>query len=132
MCIMVTEEPFYMVPIATFSDQKYYLYQKTWTRATTHLPHKILINHIILYIREVWLSCKCIFIINVYCGDRRALLQGSDRDIQRPVVLFMPKTWIRTSTPAPHIILEIVKFLDVREVWFSYKYVFIIYVYYDD
>jgi len=34
----------------------------------------------------------------------------------------------------PPYFLEIVKFLDVHEVWFSYsyKYVFIIYVYYDD
>ena len=78
---MVTEKPFYMAPIATFSDQKYYLDQKTCACATTHLPHKILINHIILYIREVWLSCKCIFIIYVYYGDRRALLHGSNCDI---------------------------------------------------
>jgi len=64
-------------------------------------PHKIIINHIIFYIREVWLSCKCIVIIYVYYGDSRALLQVSNCDIYRLGVLFIPKMWIRTSTSSP-------------------------------
>ena len=103
MCIMVTEEPFYMAPIAIFSDQKYYLYQKTWTCATTPPPTKFL--YIVLFcifvrsglVVSAYLSSMCIVVIEEpFFGVPIARFRDHECDLYQ-------KTWACSITPNPKI-----------------------------